>query len=59
MTALFESLTDTQVALDYIPKVGLNWVGNVNELNAGTRAATIKRLCLTHLKDTLPMATPE
>ena len=23
------------VALDYIPKTGLNWVGNVNELNAG------------------------
>ncbi len=23
------------VALDYIPKLGLNWVGNVNELNAG------------------------
>ncbi|EON65157.1 pyruvate decarboxylase [Coniosporium apollinis CBS 100218] len=26
------------VALDYIPKVGLNWVGNVNELNAGYAA---------------------
>ena len=24
------------VALDYVPKVGLNWVGNCNELNAGT-----------------------
>jgi pyruvate decarboxylase len=23
------------VALDYIPKMGLKWVGNVNELNAG------------------------
>ena len=23
------------VALDYIPKCGLHWVGNVNELNAG------------------------
>lgn len=23
------------VALDYIPKLGLKWVGNVNELNAG------------------------
>ena len=23
------------VALDYIPKLGLNWVGNCNELNAG------------------------
>ena len=23
------------VALDYIPKTGLKWVGNVNELNAG------------------------
>jgi pyruvate decarboxylase len=23
------------VALDYIAKVGLEWVGNVNELNAG------------------------
>ncbi|KAL8635852.1 MAG: hypothetical protein Q9228_006698 [Teloschistes exilis] len=26
------------VALDYIPKVGLNWVGNANELNAGYAA---------------------
>ena len=25
------------VALDYLPKAGLRWVGNVNELNAGTR----------------------
>jgi pyruvate decarboxylase len=24
------------VALDYIPSAGLRWVGNVNELNAGT-----------------------
>jgi pyruvate decarboxylase len=24
------------VALDYIPKAGLKWVGNCNELNAGT-----------------------
>lgn len=24
------------VALDYVPKVGLKWVGNANELNAGT-----------------------
>lgn len=24
------------VALDYIPKAGLKWVGSVNELNAGT-----------------------
>jgi pyruvate decarboxylase len=23
------------VALDYIPKAGLRWVGSVNELNAG------------------------
>ena len=23
------------VALDYIPKTGLRWVGSVNELNAG------------------------
>jgi thiamine pyrophosphate-dependent acetolactate synthase large subunit-like protein len=23
------------VALDYIPKIGLKWVGNCNELNAG------------------------
>ncbi|KAL8716886.1 MAG: hypothetical protein Q9225_005820 [Loekoesia sp. 1 TL-2023] len=26
------------VALDYIPRCGLNWVGNVNELNAGYAA---------------------
>jgi pyruvate decarboxylase len=25
------------VALDYIPKTGLKWVGNCNELNAGTQ----------------------
>lgn len=25
------------VALDYIPEAGLKWVGNCNELNAGTR----------------------
>ena len=24
------------IALDYLPKAGLNWVGNCNELNAGT-----------------------
>ncbi len=24
------------VALDYLPKAGLTWVGSVNELNAGT-----------------------
>jgi TPP-dependent 2-oxoacid decarboxylase len=23
-------------ALDYLPKCGLHWVGNCNELNAGT-----------------------
>jgi TPP-dependent 2-oxoacid decarboxylase len=23
------------VALDYLPKAGLSWVGSVNELNAG------------------------
>ncbi|TVY37201.1 Pyruvate decarboxylase [Lachnellula subtilissima] len=26
------------IALDYVPKVGLKWVGNVNELNAGYAA---------------------
>ena len=26
------------VALDYIPKTGLKWVGNCNELNAGYAA---------------------
>jgi len=25
------------VALDYIPKAGLKWVGNCNELNAGAK----------------------
>jgi pyruvate decarboxylase len=24
-------------ALDYLPKCGLSWVGNCNELNAGMR----------------------
>lgn len=26
------------VALDYVTKNGLNWVGSVNELNAGTQS---------------------
>lgn len=26
------------VALDYVSKNGLNWVGSVNELNAGTQS---------------------
>lgn len=30
-----------KVALDYIPQTGLNWVGNTNELNAGTLSASI------------------
>ena len=47
VTAVFESLIDIQVALDYVEKAGLNWVGNCNELNAGTHAATIQRFCLT------------
>jgi pyruvate decarboxylase len=29
------------VALDYIQKLGLKWVGNVNELNAGQCSCTI------------------
>ena len=28
------------VALDYLPKVGLKWVGNCNELNAGKPACS-------------------
>lgn len=28
------------VALDYVPKVGLKWVGNANELNAGESSTT-------------------
>jgi len=28
------------VALDYIDKSGLRWVGNTNELNAGTSSIT-------------------
>ncbi|KAL8996463.1 MAG: hypothetical protein Q9169_004013 [Polycauliona sp. 2 TL-2023] len=32
------------VALDYIPKAGLNWVGNVNELNAGYAADGYARI---------------
>ncbi|KAF2087183.1 pyruvate decarboxylase [Saccharata proteae CBS 121410] len=32
------------VALDYIPKLGLNWVGNVNELNAGYAADGYARI---------------
>lgn len=33
------------VAIDYIPKVGLEWVGNANELNAGESSNT---LCLNN-----------
>lgn len=36
------------VALDYIPKVGLKWVGNCNELNAGTSNSTYRRLSRIH-----------
>jgi pyruvate decarboxylase len=32
------------VALDYIPEVGLKWVGNVNELNAGYAADGYARI---------------
>ncbi|KAL8755415.1 MAG: hypothetical protein Q9199_003668 [Rusavskia elegans] len=32
------------VALDYIPRAGLNWVGNVNELNAGYAADGYARI---------------
>lgn len=35
------------VALDYIPKVGLKWVGNVNELNAGQYPRTASSTPLT------------
>lgn len=35
------------VALDYIPKVGLNWVGNVNELNAGELPSRSAKECPT------------
>ena len=31
------------VALDYVDKSGLRWVGNVNELNAGTSYLTHSR----------------
>lgn len=33
------------VALDYLPKLGLKWVGNCNELNAG-RLLSSEVLCL-------------
>lgn len=29
------------VALDYLPKCGLHWVGNCNELNAGKKDFTM------------------
>ena len=32
------------VALDYLPKAGLNWVGSVNELNAGYAADGYARI---------------
>ena len=34
-----DRLSFVQVALDYIPKNDLYWVGNCNELNAGTAMA--------------------
>ena len=49
------------VALDYVPKAGLKWVGSVNELNAGVYpigyAAAMKRI-LTRIQHTPPTATP-
>jgi hypothetical protein len=49
------------VALDYIPKAGLRWVGSVNELNAGEyeppRSST-QHDVLSIAQHTLPTATP-
>jgi pyruvate decarboxylase len=39
------------VALDYIEKTGLKWVGNVNELNAG------KSFLIYHLESRAPTGT--
>jgi pyruvate decarboxylase len=51
------------VALDYIPKCGLRWVGSVNELNAGqsTTSRCMKSgsaSYLTPLQPMLPMDMP-
>lgn len=32
------------VALDYLPKCGLSWVGNCNELNAGEATSALRSL---------------
>jgi hypothetical protein len=37
------------VALDYIPKTGLKWVGSVNELNAGMFLTPIRGGCTHHV----------
>lgn len=45
------------VALDYVPKAGLRWVGNVNELNAGLPQSIIDILHrLTWLTDSIGYA---
>ena len=47
------------VALDYLAKTGLDWVGNVNELNAGAYSSSSNRgLALTPVQATQQTATP-
>lgn len=38
------------VALDYIPKCGLNWVGNCNELNAGEKKTATSRMNIAEVE---------
>lgn len=52
-------LNALKVALDYIPKAGLNWVGNVNELNAGINTAQSERPQLRSIQATQQMAMLE
>ena len=49
------------VALDYIDKAGLKWVGNVNELNAGKYLYTSRYMILLAdpAQDTQRTDTPE
>jgi hypothetical protein len=47
------------VALDYIPKTGLKWVGNCNELNAGMFDSLTFDTLPNFAQDTQQMVTQE
>lgn len=42
------------IALDYLPNCGLNWVGSVNELNAGEKQQHHQTACRDVILTSLP-----